>query len=100
EARVGHQSEDRQGARPRRAADAAHPRRRGDRVRRREFITLLSGAAAVWLRKARAQQAVPVVGFLGVPSRDTFGYLGDAFHPGLNETGYVTVRNLAMPYPL
>jgi putative tryptophan/tyrosine transport system substrate-binding protein len=68
-------------------------------VRRREFITLLGGAAASWPLPLRAQQAtMPVVAFMAVGSPDALRGRVVAFRKGLGETGYVEGRNVAVEY--
>src|SRR5262245_38865698 len=95
--RAGDQPPDRQGARPRSTADPARPCRRGDRVKGREFITRLGGAAA-WPLAAGGQSATPVVAFLAVGSPDALRRRVVAFRKGLSETGWIEDRNVGVEY--
>ena len=72
---------------------------RFSQLRRREFITLFGGAAAMWPLATHAQQpAIPVIGFFHLTSLETTRKNLASFRRGLAETGYVENKNVTIEY--
>ena len=68
-------------------------------IRRREFVTLLGGAAAAWPLVAMGQQgSMPVIGFLSSAAPGPYAAIVAAVRQGLRETGYVEGQNLTIEY--
>src|SRR4029078_3141123 len=63
-------------------------------MKRRQFIAALGAATAVWSRRARAQEATPLVGFLNSASPNTYRFNADSFREGLAKAGFVEGRNV------
>jgi putative ABC transport system substrate-binding protein len=67
-------------------------------VKRRELISLLGGSAITWPLAARAQQQIPVIGYLSPHFPESDGFRLTAFRQGLGETGYTEGQNVAIEY--
>src|SRR5271167_503830 len=70
----------------------------GGHMQRREFVTVVGGAAATWPFTARAQQPMPVIGFMSGRSPEDSAHLVAAFRQGLAETGFVEGQNVTIEF--
>jgi putative tryptophan/tyrosine transport system substrate-binding protein len=67
-------------------------------MRRREFITILGGAAAAWPLDGYAQEAMPVIGFMSSRSPEDSAHLLEAFRRGLREGGFTDGENVVIEF--
>jgi len=67
-------------------------------MRRRDFIKAIAGSATAWPVTARAQQPMPVIGYLGTTTADDFTSRLAAFREGLKQTGYIEGQNVVIEY--
>src|SRR5207245_1633836 len=97
--RASDQPQNRQDTRSRRALDSPAARRRGDRVKQREFITLLGGAVA-WPHAGQAQQPakLPTIGYLGTTAASAWAPWTAAFVQRLHELGWIDGRTVVIQY--
>ena len=77
----------------------AVPQNLGAAMRRREFITLIGGAAAAWPLAARAEQATPVIGFLNGQSADMYEPFVAAFRPSTKSVSFRPWRSMIKNSP-